>query len=94
MDRARREAHGFDQLFVPVQFYDRDVGVYPFAQNLTGQVISAADLARFGGGGNMRQGIDQLVGSPVPENFRNGQRQSSITLAAHVNLAFGLGLTY
>lgn len=84
----------FDQLFVPVQFYDRDVGVYPFAQNLTGQVISAADLARFGGGGNMRQGIDQLVGSPVPENFRNGQRQSSITLAAQVNLAFGLGLTY
>jgi hypothetical protein len=42
----------------------------------------------------MRQGIDQLVGSPVPENFRNGQRQSSITLAAQVNLAFGLGLTY
>ncbi len=78
--RASRPRVRFDQLFVPVQFFDRDVGVYPFAQNLTGQVISAADLARFGGGGNMRQGIDQLVGSPVPANFRTGQRQSAITL--------------
>ncbi|MGZ6135285.1 MAG: LPS assembly protein LptD, partial [Myxococcaceae bacterium] len=84
----------FDQLFVPAQFFDRDVGVYPNAQNLTGLVVSGADLARFGGGGNMRQGIDQLVGSPVPANFRVGQRQSAITLDARLNLAFGLGLTY
>lgn len=84
----------FDQLFVPVQFFDRDVAVYPYAQNLTGLVVSGADLARFGGGGNMRQGIDQLVGSPVPSNFLTGQRQSSITLDARLNLAFGLGLTY
>ena len=84
----------FDQLFVPAQFFDRNVGVPPYAQSLTGQVISGADLARFGGGGNMRQGIDELVGSPVPENFRVGQRQSAITLDIRLNLVFGLGLTY
>ena len=42
----------------------------------------------------MRQGIDALVGSPVPAGFREGQRQSAISLDARVNLAWGLGLTY
>ena len=44
--------------------------------------ITGADLARWGGAGNMRQGIDALVGSPVPASFRMGQRQSAITLEA------------
>ncbi|HUM12853.1 MAG TPA: LPS assembly protein LptD [Myxococcaceae bacterium] len=83
----------FDQLFVPVQFFDRDV-YGAFAQNLPAAAISGQDLGRWGGAGNMRQGIDALVGSPVPSGFRNGQRQSAITLEAHVNLVFGLGLTY
>ena len=42
----------------------------------------------------MREGIDSLIGSPVPAGFRNGQRQSAISLEAHVTLVFGLGLTY
>ncbi len=83
----------FDQLFVPVQFFDRDV-YGAFAQNLPAAAISGEDLGRWGGAGNMRQGIDALVGSPVPAGFQNGQRQSAITLEAHVNLVFGLGLTY
>ena len=83
----------FDQLFVPVQFFDRDV-YGAFAQNLPATAITAEDLARWGGSGSMRQGIDALVGSPVPSGFRNGQRQSAITLEAHLNLVFGLGLTY
>jgi LPS-assembly protein len=81
----------FDQLFVPVQFFDRDVGG---SQNLPAAAISAADLGRWGGSGTMRQGVDALVGSPVPVGFRDGQRQSAISLEAHVTLAFGLGLTY
>ncbi|HEY1333460.1 MAG TPA: hypothetical protein VGF31_04320, partial [Myxococcaceae bacterium] len=56
--------------------------------------ISGADLARWGGAGPMRQGIDALIGSPVPTGFRDGQRQSAITLDARVTLAWGLGLTY
>ncbi len=81
----------FDQLFVPVQFYSRDS--YG-AQNLPAAAISGEELGRWGGAGNLRQGIDALVGSPVPSAFRTGQRQSAITLEAHVTLAFGLGLTY
>lgn len=81
----------FDQLYLPVQFYDRDVGG---AQNLPAAAITAEDLARYGGSGNVRQGIDALVGSPVPLGFRVGQRQSTLTLEARVNLVFGLGLTY
>jgi len=42
----------------------------------------------------MRRGIDALVGSPVPAGFQNGQRQSAISLEAHVSLVFGLGITY
>jgi LPS-assembly protein len=82
----------FDQLFLPEQFFDRNVdgGI----RNLPQAAISAEDLGRFGGSGNMRQGIDALVGSAVPVGFRTGQRQSAITLEARVNLAFGLGLTY
>jgi len=83
----------FDQLFVPVQAYDRDVNTF-FAQNLPAAAVTASDLARWGGAGNMREGIDSLIGSPVPAGFRNGQRQSAITLEAHVTLVFGLGLTY
>ena len=83
----------FDQLFVPVQAYDRDVNTF-FAQNLPAAAITASDLGRWGGAGSMREGIDALVGSPVPSGFRNGQRQSAITLEAHVTLVFGLGLTY
>jgi LPS-assembly protein len=83
----------FDQLFVPVQFFDRDAAG---PRNLSTQAypITGADLARFGGGGNERMGIDALVGGPVPDNFRTGQRQSAITLEARINLVFGLGLTY
>jgi LPS-assembly protein len=83
----------FDQLFLPVQFFDRDAGG---PRNLSTQTypITGADLARFGGGGNERMGIDALVGNPVPDNFRTGQRQSAITLEARINLVFGLGLTY
>jgi LPS-assembly protein len=84
----------FDQLFVPAQFFDRDVNVYPNARNLPSAAITAEDLGRFGGGGNQRQGLDALVGSPVPVGFRVGQRQSALTLEARVNLVFGLGLTY
>jgi LPS-assembly protein len=84
---------GFSQLFVPVQFFDRDV-FNVFARTLPAAAISASDLGRWGGSGNMRQGIDALVGSPVPAGFREGQRQSAISLEAHVTLAFGLGLTY
>jgi len=83
----------FDQLFVPVQFFDRDV-YGAFAQNLPATAITAQDLGRWGGSGNMRQGLDALVGSAVPAGFRTGQRQSAITFEAHVNLVFGLGLTY
>jgi len=83
----------FDQLFVPVQYFDRDV-YGPGPRNLPAAAITADDLARWGGGGNFRQGLDALVGSPVPEGFRDGQRQSAITLEAHVTLAWGLGLTY
>ncbi|HZW88338.1 MAG TPA: LPS assembly protein LptD, partial [Myxococcaceae bacterium] len=83
----------FDQLFVPNQVFDRDVfGV--FARNLPNTAISAEDLARWGGGGNLRQGLDALVGSPVPAGFRDGQRQSSLTLETRVTLVWGLGLTY
>src|SRR5215472_2860743 len=81
----------FDQLFVPVQYFDRDAGG---GQNLPYAAITGADLARWGGSGNMRQGIDALVGSPVPAGFRNGQRQNAISLDAHVSLVFGLGITY
>jgi LPS-assembly protein len=83
----------FDQLFLPVQFFDRDAGG---PRNLSTQTypITGADLARFGGGGNERMGIDALVGGPVPDNFRTGQRQSAITLEARINLVFGLGVTY
>ena len=83
----------FDQLFVPVEFFDRDV-YGAFAQNLPAAAITGEDLGRWGGAGNMRQGIDALVGSPVPSGFRNGQRQSAISFEAHVSLVFGLGLTY
>jgi LPS-assembly protein len=83
----------FDQLFLPVQFFDRDAGG---PRNLSTQTypITGADLARFGGGGNERMGIDALVGGPVPDNFRTGRRQSAITLEARINLVFGLGVTY
>ena len=81
----------FDQLFIPVEFFDRDVGS---SRNLPNAAISASDLGRWGGSGNMRQGIDALVGSPVPAGFRDGQRQSAITLEAHLSLVFGLGITY
>ena len=83
----------FDQLFVPAQFFDRDV-FGAFARNLPATAITADDLARWGGGGNLRQGIDALVGSPVPPGFRDGQRQSALTLDMRVTLAWGLGLTY
>ena len=83
----------FDQLFVPNQVFDRDV-YGAFARNLPTAAISADDLARWGGGGSLRQGIDALVGSPVPAGFRDGQRQSSLTLDARVTLVWGLGLTY
>jgi LPS-assembly protein len=83
----------FDQLFVPLEVYDRDV-YGAFARNLPAAAISGADLARWGGAGPMRQGIDALIGSPVPTGFRDGQRQSAITLDARVTLAWGLGLTY
>ena len=81
----------FDQLFVPVQFFDRDANG---PRNLPSSAITADELARFGGGGNLRQGIDALVGSPVPVAFQAGQRQSALTLEARVTLVFGLGLTY
>jgi hypothetical protein len=84
-----------DQMYLPAQFYDRDVD--PFqggARNLPASAISAEDLSRFGGGGNLRQGIDELVGNPVPANLTLGQRQTAITIDARVNLVFGLGLTY
>ncbi|HET9156463.1 MAG TPA: hypothetical protein VFN91_07325, partial [Myxococcaceae bacterium] len=84
----------FDQLFIPVQFFDRNVYGAPFAQNLPAAAITGSDLARWGGAGPMRQGIDALVGSPVPAGFREGQRQSSITLDTRVTLVWGLGLTY
>ena len=83
----------FDQLFVPAQVYDRDVYSL-FARNLPTAAITAGDLARWGGGGNMRQGLDSLVGSPVPAGFREGQRQSAIGLDIRVALVWGLGLTY
>jgi len=83
----------FDQLFVPAQAFDRDV-YGAFARNLPAAAITAEDLARYGGAGNLRQGLDALVGSPVPVGFRDGQRQSAITLEARVNLVWGLGLTY
>ena len=83
----------FDQLFVPVQFFDRDV-YGAFARNLPAAAISGADLARWGGAGPMRQGIDALVGSPVPAGFRDGQRQSAITIDTKLTLFWGLGLTY
>ena len=83
----------FDQLFVPNQVFDRDV-YGGFARNLPAAAIGADDLGRWGGGGNLRQGIDALVGSPVPAGFRDGQRQSAITLDARVSLVWGLGLTY
>ena len=86
-----------DQIYVPAQFYDRDVGpdfLTSGARNLPATAISGEDLARFGGGSTFRQGIDELVGSPVPANLTVGQRQTAITLDARVNLVFGLGLTY
>ena len=86
-----------DQIYLPAQFYDRDVDPAQGtagARNLPASAISAEDLARFGGGGNLRQGIDELVGSPVPANLTAGQRQTSITIDARVTLVFGLGLTY
>jgi LPS-assembly protein len=85
----------FDQLFLPNYFFDRDVDVYYFGpRNLPQAAVSAEDLARYGGSGNLRQGIDALVGSPLPAGFREGQRQTAITLDARVSLVFGLGLTY
>jgi LPS-assembly protein len=83
----------FDQLFVPNQAYDRDV-YGAFARNLPAAAITGDDLARWGGAGPMRQGIDALVGSPVPVGFRDGQRQSAITFDTRVSLVWGLGLTY
>jgi LPS-assembly protein len=85
-----------DQIYLPAQFYDRDVDPAQGtgARNLPASAISAEDLARFGGGGNLRQGIDELVGSPVPANLTVGQRQTAITIDARVTLVFGLGLTY
>jgi hypothetical protein len=83
----------FDQLFVPAQFFDRDV-YGAFARNLPSAAITADDLARWGGSGNMRQGLDALVGSPVPVGFREGQRQSSLSLDVRITLVWGLGLTY
>jgi LPS-assembly protein len=83
----------FDQLYLPLQFFDRDA-TGPRNLSTQSSPVTAADLARFGGGGNERMGIDALVGSPVPDNLRSGQRQSAITLEARINLVFGLGLTY
>ena len=42
------------------------------ARNLPASAISAEDLARFGGGGNLRQGIDELVGEPRPCQSHGG----------------------
>jgi LPS-assembly protein len=83
----------FDQLFVPNQFYDRDT-YGAFSRNLPSAAITADDLGRWGGSGNMRQGLDALVGSPVPVGFREGQRQSSISLDLRITLVWGLGITY
>jgi hypothetical protein len=86
-----------DQIYLPAQAYDRDVDPSlgtNGARNLPSSAISGEDLARFGGGTNLRQGIDELVGNPVPANLTVGQRQTAITIDARVTLAFGLGLTY
>jgi hypothetical protein len=83
-----------DQMYLPAQFYDRDVDpALGGARNLPSSAISAEDLSRFGGGGNLRQGIDELVGSRV-RRTAVGQRQTAITVDARVTLVFGLGLTY
>jgi LPS-assembly protein len=88
----------FDQLYLPAEFFDRDAtGPRNLAAPGSGtasSAISAADLARFGGGSNERAGIDALVGGPIPTNLTNGQRQTAITLEARINLVFGLGITY
>jgi LPS-assembly protein len=82
----------FDQLFVPVQFFDRDV-YGAFAQNLPATAITAQDLGRWGGSGNMRQGLDALVGSPVPAGFRTGSARAPSPSSAR-EPGLGLGLTY
>src|SRR5262249_56241418 len=48
-----------DQIYLPAQFYDRDVDpAQGGARNLPATAISAEDLARFGGGPKLRPGID------------------------------------
>ncbi len=56
----------FDQLFVPVQFFDRDVGVYPNAQNLTGAGDQRRRPRALRRGREHAAGHRPLVGSPGP----------------------------